>query len=62
MIGFQGRHRWRRHWLFKLHAKPPQRKNVLFYNILAAKVDAAAGSPSASKICDSLNPCAPHKM
>jgi hypothetical protein len=26
MIGFDGRHQWRQHKLFKLCAKPPQRE------------------------------------
>jgi hypothetical protein len=34
MIGFEGRHQWRQHQLFKLRAKPPQRKNYIFFNIL----------------------------
>src|SRR6202048_3938892 len=34
MIGFEGRLQWRRHQLFKLRAKPPQRKNYLNYNNL----------------------------
>jgi hypothetical protein len=36
MIGFEGRLQWRRHQLFKLRAKPLQRKNRFSYNGLMA--------------------------
>jgi hypothetical protein len=35
MIGFEGRLQWRQHKLFKLRAKPPQRKNTKYYKMLA---------------------------
>jgi hypothetical protein len=38
MIGFDGRHQWRRQKLFKLHAKPSQRKKCVYYNKLVAKL------------------------
>jgi hypothetical protein len=49
MIGFDGRHQWRRHKLFKLHAKPLQRGNSLYYNKLQAMPELLTGGASPPK-------------
>jgi hypothetical protein len=46
--------------LFKLRAKHPQRKNDRDYSGLRLAHDDAGITGAACKICDSLNPCAPH--
>jgi hypothetical protein len=61
MIGFDGRHQWRRHKLFKLRAKALQRKKYLCYNRLDAKLTLLVDRDPASKICDPLISCAAHK-
>jgi hypothetical protein len=60
MIGFDGRHQWRQHQLFKLCAKPPQRKKLQYYNWLPVWMIIARWRRSAAKICDSLICCAAH--
>jgi hypothetical protein len=35
-------------------------QKVVIYNKLATRLVLRIGSLSAAKICDSLNPCAPH--
>jgi hypothetical protein len=46
--------------LFKLRAKPPQRKSERDYNGLHRPHGGARVAATARKICDSLNSCAPH--
>jgi hypothetical protein len=50
MIGFEGRHQWRRHQLFKLRAKPLQRKNYIFFNILYQPPKFFAGANPHAKL------------
>jgi hypothetical protein len=38
MIGFEGRHQWRRHKLFKLRAKLPQCEKYIFYKRLGVRL------------------------
>jgi hypothetical protein len=59
VAGFQGRHRWRRQQLFKLRATPPQDEKSMIQKRLSAK-RRRPQQLSANKICDSLNPYAPH--
>ena len=49
MIGFDGRHQWRRQKLFKLRAKPLQDKISLYYNMLVAKLALLADSDAHPK-------------
>jgi hypothetical protein len=60
-VDFDGRHQWRRHELFKLRAKLLQRKNYKFFKKLLGQPVFFDDHSSASKICDSLIYCAPHK-
>jgi hypothetical protein len=56
----EGRRRWRRSWYFNFRANCAQPGNK-------GNSEAYSNGPkflqghSARKICDSLNPCAPHK-
>src|SRR3977135_2744441 len=49
MIGFEGRLQWRRQKLFKLHAKPLQRKTSRYNNNLVAKLALLADSDAHPK-------------
>ena len=57
MIGFDGRHQWRRHQLFKLRAKLTAVQKEMDHKWLAVR-PRPASRLSASKICDLLNYCA----
>jgi hypothetical protein len=61
MVGFEGRHQWRQHELFKLRAKLLQRKKHKYFRALLVQRSAPQGPAFASKICDSLISCATHK-
>jgi hypothetical protein len=61
MVGFEGRHQWRQHELFKLRAKLLQRKKRKYFRVLLLQRSAPERSAVASKICDSLISCATHK-
>jgi hypothetical protein len=60
MIGFEGRLQWRQHELFKLRAKPLTHRKDMNYIMLEDIPNVLREPRTASKIGDSLNPCAPH--
>jgi hypothetical protein len=46
MIGFEGRHQWRQHQLFKLRAKPSRReKSIKYKDLLVTPVGATWLTP-----------------
>jgi hypothetical protein len=49
MIGFDGRHQWRQHRLFKRHAKLLRCKIRIYFNNLPELPEIFAGSPSHGK-------------
>jgi hypothetical protein len=68
MIGFDGRHQWRREKLFKLRAKPLQCEIYNNLNELLGSPEILANLGRIENLrfahflnCDSLNSCAPHK-
>jgi hypothetical protein len=68
MIGFDGRHQWRREKLFKLRAKPLQCEIYINLNRLLDTPEILADIVRTENLrfahflnCNSLNSCAPHK-